>query len=346
MKTFVKKENKRKQRFVSEVSRNIKFGGRCGEGNSLLQCVLPGFVLALRDFSLRLIKGGRQITSDEYLEEYLETNTRKDVSFNKPRECIRKFFPQDKRRCFAFPIPGNIETLEKLESLTFEELSPRFKTVTTMFVSYIYSQEPKQLQELLLPLPSKLLDKHFTDARWSALEYMRTNTIKDIANAVERDAQMEMDLFQQQCQRANEEKIEELCRNILDGMESLCKLKAGSENKEYEVLGGHRIFKRDVDKMRKEYEQALLGYEQREIRLVWRRFAREKEENEYAMEKMIVEMAQDSQKALERQQKEMDEQNLKLNAERERRNKEYENKFTGLLNRIAALEKNKEDHQK
>ncbi|XP_052819758.1 guanylate-binding protein 1-like [Mya arenaria] len=412
--------------FVSEVSRNIKFGGRCGEGNSLLQCVLPGFVLALRDFSLRLIKGGRQITSDEYLEEYLESNTRKDVSFNKPRECIRKFFPQDKRRCFAFPTPGDSETLEKLESLTFEELSPRFKTVTTLFVSYIYSQEPKQLQvskpingpmfvtltrnyvdafargsvpdvddtfamvakienqrvknecmhmfhskmkELLLPLPSKLLDKHFTDARWSALEYMRTNTIKDIANAVERDAQMEMDLFQQQCQRANEEKIEEHCRNILDGMESLCKLKAGSENKEYEVLGGHRIFKRDVDNVRKEYEQALLRYEQREIGLVWSSFAnelssvedyildkdnelsqeekrREKEEIANAMEQMRVEMAEDNQKALERQKKDIDEQQLKLNAERERRDKEQEDKLTGFQNRIAALETNTEDQQK
>ncbi|XP_052760423.1 guanylate-binding protein 1-like [Mya arenaria] len=409
------------------MSKNIRFGRRCDEDNLLLQSVLPGFVLALRDFSLRLIKDDRQITSDEYLEESLANRTTKGVSFNKPRECIRKFFPQDKRRCFAFPAPGDIDVLENLENLTFQDLTKRFQTVTTMFVSYIYSQGPKQLQvskpvngsmfatltrkyvdalargalpdvddafatvakienerirdecmnmfrsginDIKLPLPSKSLDKLFKKIRWSALEYMRTNAVRDVANVVEKEAQMEMDLSWQQFQSQNEEEIEKHCTNVLIGLTSFSNLQAGLKNKGYNVLGGHKKFKRDVDEVRQQYEQALQNYEPREIGLVWGNFTselcpeehkilekddelsdeekkREKEENAKAMERMNVEMREANQKALDKQKKELEEQQFKLNAERERRDKEHEDKVAALHSKhIASLEKNKEDQKR
>ncbi|XP_052760692.1 guanylate-binding protein 1-like isoform X1 [Mya arenaria] len=426
MKGAFDQEAVNKLSFVSEMSKNIKFGGRCDEENLLLQSVLPGFVLALRDFSLKLMKDGRKITPDEYFEESLESKTDKSVSFNKPRECIRKFFQQDKRRCFAFPPPGDIDILENLECLTFEDLSKRFQTVAAMIVSYIYSQKPKQLQvskpvngpmfatltrkyvdalargavpdvddafasaakienervkdecmdmfrlrieDVDLPLPSSSLDKHFTEARCSALEYMSTNVVQDVASLIEKHALMEMDLFRQQFQRQNEEEIEKHCTNVLLGLASFSNLQAGLQNKGYEVIGGHRKFKQDVDMVRQEYEQALRNYEQREIGLVWKSFAkqlgpketkildkddelskeekkREKEENEISMKRMKIELDKANQNALHKQMKELDEQQKKLNTELRRRDKEHEDKVTALQDKIASLESNKEVQKK
>ncbi|WAR13713.1 GBP1-like protein [Mya arenaria] len=412
--------------FVSEMAKNVKFGGKCDENNSLLQCVLPGFVLALRDFSLKLIKDGRKITEDEYLEICLESKKGKTALFNKPRECIRKFFQKGKRRCFAFPRPGDEDVLENIESLTFQDLSPNFQKATTNFLSFIYSQESKQLEvskpvngsmfatltrnyvdalakgavpdvddafatvakienqrvkeecmnmfrskmkELQLPQPSKLLDIHFTETRWTALEYMRTKAIKDVANVVERNAQMEMDLFWQQFQRQNEEELEKHCENILVGLESIKNLFATLKTEGYYILGGHKKFKRDVETARQQYEKALFHYEPREVGLCWSSFAnqlgqeenkilekddalsveekkKEKEENADSLKRIKIEMAEDNQKALDKQKKEMDEQQMKLNAERERRDKEHEDKVEDLQKKIASLETSKEDQNK
>ncbi|WAR13940.1 GBP2-like protein [Mya arenaria] len=406
------------------MSKTVKFGGRCDEDNSLLQCVLPGFVLALRDFDVKLIKNGRKITEDEYLEQGLESKTGKGASFNKVRESIRKFFPKGRRRCFAFPRPGDV--LENIESLTFQDLSPNFQKVTTKLLSYIYCQEPKQLEvskpvngsmfatlarnyvdalangavpdvddafatvakienqrvkeecmnmfrskmeELQLPQPSKLLDIHFTDTRWTALEYMRTKAIKDVANVVERKAQMEMDLFWQQFQRQNEGELVKHCKHVLFGLESIRNLLARLQTEGYNVLGGHKKFKRDVETARQQYEQAFFDYEPREVGLVWSNFAnrlgpdenkilekddelcveqkkREKEETAESMERMKIEMAEDNQKALDKQKNELDEQQMELNVERERRDKEHEDKVEDLQKKIASLETNKEDQIK
>jgi hypothetical protein len=97
----------------------------------------------LRDFSLKLIKDGKKISENDYLEQSLAENKSKAERFNKPRECIRKFFP--KRQCFAFPVPGDGDVLENLETLKFSDLSEKFKDVTIKFVSFIYKIPPKEL---------------------------------------------------------------------------------------------------------------------------------------------------------------------------------------------------------
>ncbi|XP_052760030.1 guanylate-binding protein 6-like [Mya arenaria] len=416
------------------MSKNIKFGGRCDESNRLLQSVLPGFVLTLRDFPLRLVKEVTKLTEDEYLEKCLEDRIGRGVYFNKPRESIRKLFPNFKRKCFAFPVPGDGDVLEKLDSLTFDELSPKFKNVAELFVSHIYSQGPKQLQiskpvngsmfatltrkyvdalakgavldvddafemvakiengrvkgkcmdlfhskmrEIQLPLSAPLLDKHFNEAKLSALDYMRRNAFNDVANVVERDAQ----------------------------------------NREYEVIGGHTKFKRDIGMVRQEYEQTLHGYELRErdlfsqdvftladtdnsmtdlgrpasdiltemrnttetssnldddyedkkcIALTWRNFSRkldpdekkiiekdnelseeqkqrEKDKTANLLARMKEEIAEENQKAQDQQKKELLEQQKMLRADREQREKEHERLIKALHTEIASLETNKED---
>ncbi|XP_052759919.1 guanylate-binding protein 2-like [Mya arenaria] len=335
--------------FVSEMSKNIRFGRRCDEDNLLLQSVLPGFVLALRDFSLKLIKDGRQISSDEYLEESLAYRTTK-VFATLTREYV------DALANGALPdVDDAFALVAKIENERIRD------KCMNMFRSGI--------NDIKLPLPSKSLDKRVKEIQCSALEYMRTNAVRDVANVVEKEAQMEMDLFSQQFQSQNEEEIEKHCTNVIIGLPSFSNLQAGLKNKGYIVLGGHRKFKRDVDMVRQEYEQALRDYEPREIGVVLSNFAsqlvpeenkilennyeltkdekkREKEENAKSMERMKVEMAEANQQALDKLQKDLDEQQMKLNAERERRDKEEQDKMLDIHTKIVSLEANKDDQKK
>ncbi|WAR13730.1 GBP2-like protein [Mya arenaria] len=378
------------------MGKNIRYGGKCNEDNNLLHCVLPGFVLALRDFTLKMIIDGRKVTPDEYLDVSLQNKTRKDGSFNKPLECIRKFFPQDKRRCFAFPVPGDGDTLESIDSLKLHDLSKTFQGVAAKFVSYIFSQEPKQLQvskpvngymfasltkqyvndlskgavpdvddaftavaklenervkkecleifqsrmdDILLPIPATKFNKHLTEARWCALKYMRENAVEDVANAVEKYA------------------------------ESLNDLKTELQNQTFEVLGGYKNFKRDVDIVKQEYEQALRDYEHREIVFPWSVVAdwlgeaenrilekddalseeekqRERMEYSNSIERMKVEMAEANQTALDKQKNELEEQQKELNAERERLEKEHEHHVKMLQEKGMESESDKEHQNK
>lgn len=129
--------------FVTEMTKNIRFRGESSEDNKIINLILPDFVLCLRDFSLKLIKDGKKISENDYLEQSLAENKSKAKRFNKPRECIRKLFP--KRECFAFPVPGDGYVLENLETLKLSDLSEKFKDVTTKFVSFIYKIPPKEL---------------------------------------------------------------------------------------------------------------------------------------------------------------------------------------------------------
>lgn len=127
--------------FITEMSKFIHFRG--SQENECLNLVLPDLVLCLRDFSLKLVKDGRTITEDEYLEECLEVEKGRDDRFNKPRECIRKYFPV--RKCLTFPVPGDGDVIENLETLPFGALSKKFKEAICHFDSYISNLTPKGL---------------------------------------------------------------------------------------------------------------------------------------------------------------------------------------------------------
>ncbi|XP_052790073.1 guanylate-binding protein 3-like [Mya arenaria] len=164
--------------FVSEIAKNIRFGGRCDENNSMLTSILPGFVLVLRDFSLKLESEGKDITEDEYLEICLENDDSLGEDFNKPLESIKRFFPSDKRKCFALPVPGDVEVLEKLEKLQFHELSKRFQDTTSEFVEFIFNQEPKEHMSSKPVTGSMLavLIIHYVDA-------FQQGAVPDVSNA-------------------------------------------------------------------------------------------------------------------------------------------------------------------
>ncbi|XP_038200999.2 guanylate-binding protein 6-like [Arvicola amphibius] len=102
----------------------------------------PDFVWTVRDFTLELKLDGKNITEDEYLENALKLipgdNPRIQAS-NLPRECIRNFFP--KRKCFVFDRPTNDkELLRKIETISEDQLDPKFQEQTRAFVSYIFTE--------------------------------------------------------------------------------------------------------------------------------------------------------------------------------------------------------------
>ncbi|XP_021018058.1 guanylate-binding protein 6-like [Mus caroli] len=101
----------------------------------------PDFVWTVRDFTLKLKLNGEDITSDGYLENALKlipgNNSRIQAS-NLAREYIRRFFPN--RKCFVFEWPTHdIELLQQLETISDDQLDPKFQERTKAFVSYIFT---------------------------------------------------------------------------------------------------------------------------------------------------------------------------------------------------------------
>ncbi|KAM9687397.1 guanylate-binding protein 1-like isoform 1-T1 [Trichechus inunguis] len=137
--------------YVTELTDRIR--AKCSPGNSEVDdsadfvSFFPAFVWTLRDFSLELEANGQPITADEYLELSLKLKKgtdQKTKSFNEPRLCIRKFFPQ--KKCFIFDRPAQRKNLIHLEQLQEGELNPEFVEQAAEFCSYIFSNsKPKTL---------------------------------------------------------------------------------------------------------------------------------------------------------------------------------------------------------
>ncbi|EFB28945.1 hypothetical protein PANDA_011492, partial [Ailuropoda melanoleuca] len=149
----------------------------------------PDFIWAVRDFSLELKLNDHPITEDEYLENALKliagNNSRIQAS-NRPRECIRHFFP--KRKCFVFDRPINdTKLLANIENIPGHQLDPKFQTQANNFCSYIFTQgRTKTLREGVIVTGNRL--------RTLAVTYVNTiNTgaVPCLENAVTTLAQLE-----------------------------------------------------------------------------------------------------------------------------------------------------------
>ncbi|XP_050011762.1 guanylate-binding protein 6-like [Alexandromys fortis] len=119
----------------------------------------PDFVWTVRDFTLELKLDGKNITEDEYLENALKLipgNSTRIQASNLPRECIRRFFP--KRKCFVFDRPTNDkELLCKIETISEDQLDPKFQEQMRAFVSYIFTEAKiKTLREGIKVTGSRL----------------------------------------------------------------------------------------------------------------------------------------------------------------------------------------------
>ncbi|XP_061094350.1 guanylate-binding protein 1-like isoform X1 [Conger conger] len=136
--------------YVTELTERIKVkspgGASSAEddedgGDAQFVQFFPKFVWAVRDFTLELKIDGRAVTDNEYLEHSLSLRKGRDkktADYNLPRECIRSYFPT--RRCFVFITPTTPENMSRLDSLDECDLSQSFRTVTSSFCSYIFTE--------------------------------------------------------------------------------------------------------------------------------------------------------------------------------------------------------------
>ncbi|XP_010569529.1 PREDICTED: interferon-induced guanylate-binding protein 1-like [Haliaeetus leucocephalus] len=103
----------------------------------------PTFIWAVRDFTLQLEAGGKEISEDEYLEEALKLkadSNQETQYYNQPRECIRQFFPD--RKCFVFEQPARRRDLVCLEDLQDDEINPEFQQQVEKFCSHVWEKSP------------------------------------------------------------------------------------------------------------------------------------------------------------------------------------------------------------
>ncbi|XP_045657784.1 guanylate-binding protein 6-like [Ursus americanus] len=149
----------------------------------------PDFIWAVRDFSLELKLNDHPITEDEYLENALKliagNNSRIQAS-NRPRECIRHFFP--KRKCFVFDRPINdTKLLANIENIPEYQLDPKFQTQANNFCSYIFTQgRTKTLREGVTVTGNRLRTLVVT-----YVDTINTGAVPCLENAVATLAQLE-----------------------------------------------------------------------------------------------------------------------------------------------------------
>jgi hypothetical protein len=127
------------------LSQNIKVSAN-DPSNDDLQNIMPQFVLCVRDFNLELEQHGEVITADEYLEMCLQTKTienPEDEKYNRPRECIKKYFTR--RKVFTFDRPASRKVMRTLDLAREEDLNEDFVHETEKFLAFIYSCPGKYL---------------------------------------------------------------------------------------------------------------------------------------------------------------------------------------------------------
>ncbi|XP_062410327.1 guanylate-binding protein 1-like isoform X1 [Sardina pilchardus] len=101
----------------------------------------PGFVWAVRDFTLERKIDGRDVSEDEYLDFALQLKkglSNKVLTYNLPRQCIRSFFPT--RKCFTFPFPTEAKNMSRLDSMAEADLDPDFLKVADRFCTYVFAE--------------------------------------------------------------------------------------------------------------------------------------------------------------------------------------------------------------
>jgi len=106
----------------------------------------PVLVWAVRDHHLKLSVDGKEISSNDYLENCLtmkKARKKEDHDTNFLRETIRDFFKE--RQCFVFPLPTSMDKLENLEQMQLSELDPEFVTAGNKFAEFVIQRSPSKM---------------------------------------------------------------------------------------------------------------------------------------------------------------------------------------------------------
>ncbi|KAJ8289777.1 hypothetical protein GJAV_G00005220 [Gymnothorax javanicus] len=126
--------------YVTELTEHIKVKSQTTDEDESTEFMrfFPSFIWAVRDFSLELELNGKQITSDQYLDNALKLKSghgKQVMAYNLPRECIRSYFPT--RKCFVFERPTSAEKMKHMDVLRDEDLEPSFVQQARNFCDYV-----------------------------------------------------------------------------------------------------------------------------------------------------------------------------------------------------------------
>nr|XP_055197276.1 guanylate-binding protein 6-like [Nyctereutes procyonoides] len=197
----------------------------------------PDFIWAVRDFTLELRLNDHPITEDEYLENALKLisgeNSRIQAS-NKPRECIRHFFP--KRKCFVFDRPTNdTKLLANIENIPENELDPNFLTQSNNFCSYIFTHARiKTLREGVMVTGNRLRTLVVT-----YVDTINTGAVPCLENAVTTLAQLENSEAVQKAASHYSEQMAQRLKLPTDTLQELLDVHADCEREAIAVFMDH-----------------------------------------------------------------------------------------------------------
>eukprot|EP00073_Rattus_norvegicus_P044695 XP_017446843.1 PREDICTED: LOW QUALITY PROTEIN: guanylate-binding protein 7-like isoform X1 [Rattus norvegicus] len=208
----------------------------------------PDFIWTVRDFTLELKLDGHCITEDQYLENALKLVSGQDpqtLVSNRPRECIRQFFPR--RKCFVFVWPvSDPQLLSKIESIPKSQMNPKFQEQLKNFCSYIFTHATgKRLGEGILVTGSRLgnLVQTYVDA-------INTGTVPCLENAVKTLAEHENSTAVQKAADHYSEQMAQRVRLPTDTLQELLDVHSACEKEAIAVFMEHS-FKDDQWKFQK-----------------------------------------------------------------------------------------------
>ncbi|XP_021231265.1 guanylate-binding protein 1-like [Numida meleagris] len=130
-------------RLVTELTNHIRVRVEDTDPAAEFSRVFPSLVWTVRDFTLQLREGERQLTEDEYLEDALRFRPgsgRMVQERNEMRRCLRDFFPC--RKLFVMERPTCDANLALLEKVQENELQPGFRKQADAFCRHIWEKAP------------------------------------------------------------------------------------------------------------------------------------------------------------------------------------------------------------
>ncbi|XP_052813022.1 golgin subfamily A member 6-like protein 22 [Mya arenaria] len=221
----------------------------------------------------------------------------------------------------------------------------------------------EQLVDQKMPVPYKQLEDLFQRVHLVALQYIQNNAVLDTKHSVEKDVQSFMEMLWVKRKSENEQHIIKYCEASLDALQLKITLIDGIQAQSYEVVGGHKKFKHDLERVGQQYTLELKdkGYADREAAIIWSTFMqtlgeaemkiiqldeslteeekkREKEENKQEMQRMVHTIEEQNKQLLEEQRESYEAQQKEIENKRDEQDREHQEKMTQLLQKLAELE--------
>lgn len=128
--------------FVSKLTEHLRLSAAgATDGGDAVRAFLPRFLWVLRDFTVQMKAGSKQLSPKEYLEKALSQGPEATQA---TRSQIKRFFPE--RDCLDMPMPAkSAEDMGSLDSLSDDHLSDLFlRKVHVLRDNMVFKQAPSK----------------------------------------------------------------------------------------------------------------------------------------------------------------------------------------------------------